>query len=36
MITMTTKTIYVADDGKEFDNEKECYAYEHQFDGNLY
>ena len=30
---MTTKTIYVADDGKEFDNEKECYDYEHQFDG---
>lgn len=29
---MTTKTIYIADDGKEFDNEKECYAYEHQFD----
>lgn len=29
---MTTRTIYIADDGTEFDNENECYAYEHQFD----
>jgi hypothetical protein len=30
---MTTKTIYVANDGTEFENEKECFDYEHQFDG---
>lgn len=29
---MTTKIIYIANDGTEFDNEEECYAYEHQFD----
>lgn len=29
---MTTKTLYIADDGEEFETEKECYEYEHRFD----
>ena len=29
---MEIKTTYVADDGVEFDTEKECYEYEHRYD----
>lgn len=29
---MEIKTTYVADDGTEFDTEKECYEYEHRYD----
>ena len=29
---MEIKTIYVADDGTEFDTEKESYEYEHRYD----
>lgn len=29
---MEIKTTYVADDGTEFDTEKECYDYEHRYD----
>ena len=29
---MEIKTIYVADDGTEFDTERECYEYEHRYD----
>ena len=29
---MEIKTTYVADDGVEFDTEKECYDYEHRYD----
>ncbi len=29
---MEIRTTYVADDGTEFDTEKECYEYEHRYD----
>lgn len=29
---MEIKTTYVADDGMEFETEKECYEYEHRYD----
>ncbi len=29
---MEIKTTYVADDGVEFETEKECYEYEHRYD----